>query len=348
MARKNAPVAPQVPLDLWRELYQAAAAFQVLAPWRWMNDDHVLGINNEHGVRLISVLGGMSEVFGLASYRGSGGANFLLRLLRGDFAPDTRDAIYYQDALLVDFVPSKELRPQDRVNLKRIQFQPAASRPRLFPKFTCYRPGYVPWFIEEGEARCLLDDLLKEVRFAGLLQTNPGFCGSHRPGEVPFFPGAAVEPLALAQFEWHSLSPVALPSDPPVSPQTLDLPALLDIPPVAGSAWELTAFYSGASISEKPRPYWPKLALGVDAGTGMVLGFQLGAPQETMAEVAAQAVRKCIQATGARPAAIKVDSVNLFRALEPLARALNAKLIQAKSLPLSQEARRSLEAYNRS
>jgi hypothetical protein len=88
MARKNAPPAPEVPLDLWRDLYQAAATFQLLAPWRWMNGDHVLGISNEHGVRLLTVLGSMGEVFGLASSQGSTGASFLLGLRRGEFAPE--------------------------------------------------------------------------------------------------------------------------------------------------------------------------------------------------------------------------------------------------------------------
>src|ERR1035438_4165635 len=69
MAKKNTPVAPTIPLDLWRELYQAAASFQLLAPWQWMDDTHVFGINNDHGVRLVAVLGSMGEIFRLASYR---------------------------------------------------------------------------------------------------------------------------------------------------------------------------------------------------------------------------------------------------------------------------------------
>jgi hypothetical protein len=34
MPKKNTPPAPAIPLELWRELYQAAASFQVLAPWQ--------------------------------------------------------------------------------------------------------------------------------------------------------------------------------------------------------------------------------------------------------------------------------------------------------------------------
>jgi hypothetical protein len=330
MARKNGPTVPEVPLDLWRELYQVAASFGLLAPWRWMNDQHLLGINNEHGIRLLSVMGGMGEVFGLASYQGSDGANFLLRLLRGDFPPETQEAVYYQDALLVDFVPGKELRKRDRLIMDRLQFQPAASRPRLFPKFTRYKPGYLPWFIDEAEARSLLDDLLNEVRFAGLLRTNPGSWNLRHENEVPFFPASASDPLTLAQFEWHTLSPVPPAADPLIEPQTLDLAPLLNLPQAPGAAWELTAFFSHMSISGGSRPYWPKMALGVDGRTGMVLAFELGTPEKTMAGVAARALEKSVQAARGRPAAIKVDSVNLFRALQPLAAALEVKLIQAK------------------
>ena len=38
MSNKKSPPAPTIPLDLWRELYQAAASFQLLAPWQWIDD----------------------------------------------------------------------------------------------------------------------------------------------------------------------------------------------------------------------------------------------------------------------------------------------------------------------
>ena len=214
MANSKRPSAPTVPLDLWRELYQAAARFQLLAPWQWMDDTHILGINNEHGVRLLSVLGNMGEVFGLAGYRGSAGANFLLRLRRGDFAPESPDACFYQDALLADFVPRKDLRKEDRAIIQQLDFQPPARKPKLFPEFQSHKPGYVPWFIDEAEARVLLDNLRKAVPFAELLRTNPTIYDSRQENEFPFFPAAVTEPLTLAQFEWHTIAPVPPPADP--------------------------------------------------------------------------------------------------------------------------------------
>jgi hypothetical protein len=99
-------------------------------------------------------------------------------------------------------------------------------------------------------------------------------------------------------------------------------------------------------IGEPPRPYFPKTALGVDATTGMILAFQLTGPDETMAETAARGLIQSIQASGSRPAAIKMDSIILIRALQPFADALGAELLQARTLPMANEARRSLEAFN--
>jgi hypothetical protein len=48
------------------------------------------------------------------------------------------------------------------------------------------------------------------------------------------------------------------------------------------------------SISEPPRPYYSKMVLGVDAVTGMILAFQLGAPDQTMAQTAARGLVQSI------------------------------------------------------
>ena len=347
MPRKTALPVPTISLDLWRELYQAAASFQLLAPWQWMDDTHVLGVNNEHGVRLASVLGNLGELSGLASYRGSAGANFLLRLRRGEFAPEHPDAGFYQDALLVDFVPRKDLRKEERAIIQQIAFQPPVRKPTLFPQFQSHKPGYAPWFIDEAEARLLLDDLRKVVRFAELLRTKLALCDSRQDNEFPFFPAAVAEPLTLDQFEWRTISPVPPPADPPIVTHAFDLAPLLALSQPPQSAWELTAFYAPMPVGEPPRPYYPKMAMGVDAATGMILAFQLAGPDHTMAQAAARGLVQSIKASGRRPCAIKIDSINLTRALQPLANALGAELLQAKSLPMANEARRSLEAFSR-
>jgi hypothetical protein len=121
---------------------------------------------------------------------------------------------------------------------------------------------------------------------------------------------------------------------------------LLALPRPPQSAWELTAFYAPMPVGEPPRPYFPKMAIGVDAVTGIILAFQLAGPDHTMAQAAARGLVQSIQASGYRPAAVSVDSINLSRALQPLANALGAELLETKSLPMANEARRSLDAFS--
>lgn len=343
MAKKPAPIPPSVPLDLWRDLYQAATRFQLLAPWQWMSDSEVFGVANVHGTRMISVLGEMGEVFGLASYRGSTGANFLLRLLNGQFDPENPDCMFCQDALLVDFVPLKELDKSDRAVIQQIEFKPAASKPKLYPKFNSHKPGFVPWFIDEAEARLLLDDLDNAIRFGEFLRDTPTLFETRQPNEFPFLSNSGSKPLTLGQLEWHNLVAASPLPDPMVKPEEYDLAGLVKLPQNVRTVWELTAFYSFMSINQSPRPYYPKLALGVEAKTGMVAGFMLSGPEHTMAQAVARGLVQSVQSSGCRPGVIKLDSLPLIQALEPITVALGIKVLHAESLPMAAEARRALQ-----
>lgn len=345
MAKYIAPIPPSVPLDLWRELYRAATRFQELAPWQWMNDSNVFGVSNAHGTRLVSVLGEMGEVFGVVSYRGSTGANFLLRLLNGQFEPEHPDAIFHQDALLADFVPIKELDKHDRAVMKAIDFKPATLKPRLYPEFKSHKPGYVPWFLEEAEARLLLDDLGNATRFAEFFRANPTIYDTRQCNVFPFLPTAGSEPLSADQLVWHTLVASPLPPDPVVQPEAYDLAGLMKLPQQAASVWELAAFYSSMRIGQPPRPYYPKLSLGVDSNTGAVLGFMLAGPEDTMAQAAAQGLVQSIRSSGFRPAIIKTDSLPLIQALQPIIAALEIKSLSVKTLPMAAEARQAMESF---
>lgn len=346
MSRQRALPAPIVPDDLWRELYVKAREFQQLAPWEWMDDTHLLGISNEHGVRLISVLGAIKEVFGFASYRGSVGANYLLRLLKGEISPEGPHAGYGQRALLVDFVPRGELRKEDKAIIKRIGFQPAAGSPRLFPEFYSHEPGLVPWFIDETEARLLLDDLARLIPFATLVQSHPGGYEAAPEGHFAFFPEPFTEPLTWGQLDWRVVTTEPDADYLAIDPARFDPESLRGLPQDPGAVWELSTAYSNARIIESPRPFWAKLALAVDGHSGHVIQFHLGGRDDRMAQAAAQCLIQSIQAVGVRPGTVAMDSSELGQAVAPLLTSLKIRLLPAKQMPLTAEARAALEVFN--
>ena len=98
-------------------------------------------------------------------------------------------------------------------------------------------------------------------------------------------------------------------------------------------------------IAEGSRPYLPKLGLGADAASGMILGFHLNGPDKTMAEAAAAGLIYSIRSSKAQPAKIHVASENLAQALRPLADALRIKLLKVKTVPMATEARHSLDGF---
>ena len=264
-----------------------------------MNDTHVFGINNEHGVRLVTVLGSMGEVFGLASYRGSAGTNFLLRLRNGEFAPEIPDARFYQDALLVDFVPRKE--PYGR------RIAPSSSRsisnrrsanPSSFPSSKATNPGTCRGLLMKPKPASCWMICERAFPFAELLRTNLALYDSRQENEFPFFPASVSEPLTLDQFEWHTISPAPPPADPPVDTHAFDLPPLLALPQPPAVCLGTHGLLFANAHRRAAAPLLSQMALGVDAATGMILAFQLAARDRTMAQAAARGLIQSIKASG--------------------------------------------------
>jgi hypothetical protein len=345
MSQAQKPQAPEVSLEVWRELYRTAVEFQTLAPWRWMNDDHGLGIHSENGVRVACVMGALGDVFGVASYRGSGGISFYLRLISGEFEPETPDAMYYQDAVLVDYVPRAELRKEDKAVIKRLDFQPAASKPRLYPKFSSFKPGYLPWFLEEREAVMLTEDLRKTMAFAAVVKERPEAFETHPPTNVPFFPANGVEPLTFEQLQWHSLAVEPLAADPPAVLDDAVLASLQRLPQHKNVTWDVSAFYTHAAIHQAPRPFFSKMALCMETQNGMILNFSLGSPDMTMTSTAAKVLAASLEGTGIRPGQVRTDSLALSQTLAPLAEALGIRIQFERHLPTIADARQSLAAF---
>ena len=345
MDQPKMPEAPMVPLDLWLELYAAAIQFQILAPWRWMGDRETVGIDNQHGVRMLSVLGGLGEVFGLAGYRGTDGINQLL-LLRSGMVETGKDSGYCLDALLVDFSLPTELAKEDLAVIKAIEFKPCDGEPRRYPSFRSHLRGFVPWFVNESEARQLTDNFHKAVQFALLIRQHPTLFAKRDLDEIPFFPAAATEPLTPDQLTWHKVLLTPATPDPPITPQAfVNFTAIAKLPKAPEAVWELDASFSPARILRPPRPFWSKLGLVADAGSGMVLGMQTAGPETTLASTAAKALDQALRRSSYRPGLLRVTATDLALALVTVVSALEITLEETTRLPMIEEARGSFEEF---
>ena len=142
-------------LEEWKDLYEAAKLFKNMAPWRWMVDADVFGIEDpESGeIGYCCVMGALGEVLGLVVYIGSEGLSLFQEIQSGKTSSEEDDVHLRQKCLAIIFEDREMLDKQDLNVIKTLglKFRGRQS----WPCFRSHRPGYVPWFLTGSEARYL-------------------------------------------------------------------------------------------------------------------------------------------------------------------------------------------------
>ena len=243
----------------------------------------MLGIEVPNQVRVLSVLGARREVFALISYRGQRGITGLLNLRLGLWEPDAAEHGPNQDVLLAGFVPREELEPEDLAVMEQLKYKVRAGKPRLYPQFRSYLPGYAPWFLDPTEAEGLRHDLLKMAEFAQLLRRDSHLFDQRAMCEIPFYPSTAKGSLSVAQLQWRTLLPSPKPKEPPFGLDRIELEKLSALPQRQDFCWELDTFYTYDRIVANPRPYMARVSLAMDAVSGQVLAVRGAALEVTFA-----------------------------------------------------------------
>ena len=112
------PTIPQVPLPVWRDLFAAALEFRTVKPWRWLDDNNVFALIDDDGCPWFpTVLGAAGLVFGLALHRGEPGLRFLFETSK-TLEDSPQDALYVQDALMLDWGTKKSAWPRRAVSAR--------------------------------------------------------------------------------------------------------------------------------------------------------------------------------------------------------------------------------------
>src|ERR1051326_7444971 len=155
-----------------KTLFSLAARVKELAPWEWMDESEVFGVQNPETGELgfVSVMGMAGQHFAVAVYVGAEGLYGVL-----DFA--SQETITNPDQLLAipqlqaSFENRDTLDKQDRELIKRLglKFRGAGA----WPMFRSYRPGFMPWFVTSEEARFLAHALEQTLEVAPRVKEDP-------------------------------------------------------------------------------------------------------------------------------------------------------------------------------
>jgi hypothetical protein len=321
-----------------RTLFALAARVRELAPWEWMDESEVFGVQNPETGELgfVSIMGMAGQHFAVAVYVGAEGLYGIL-----DFA--SQETITNPSQLLdipqlqASFEDRDLLDKQDRELIKRLglKFRGAGA----WPMFRSYRPGFMPWFVTAEEARFLAHALEQTLEVAPRIKEDPDILqpeSDNGDGEIYLVrvPREGEGGLVWEDVMMH----VPLPEGETVNIR-LDSGVLarLKESPRRGIELEVDLFSLPTGIGERDeRPYRPYMLMMADAGSGMIVGFEMMKPDPTLAEMYGQVPSKLsewLAQAGVVPQRITARSELLLGLIEPLAEMLKIELYEADELP---------------
>jgi hypothetical protein len=313
MARDSNPSKQE-----WRVLYEASASFKALAPWKWMREHHLFCIDDPEGreIGYCGVTGADGEHMSLIVNLGAEGlSGYLTTIELGDVV-DPIELLFIQRNLMVSFEDRDMLRLEDRDVIKGLGLSFRGKG--AWPVFRSFLPGFVPWYLTSWEARFLRVCLEQAIEIARRVRDDPKLIDFEEDRTLL----SRVPVEGKTSVEWRDeRRPVPdLKRSPSPRPQldmkkakrTLEGAKRLD------SVWEVDMFHIPEPTHEKrgERPYFPRLALWVDHGTGLVVGYSMFGPVET--PDLSMATLRVIERTGI-PTSFLGQSPKVASLLEPLA-----------------------------
>ncbi len=324
-------------LEESKKLYDLAERVKTLAPWEWMEEVDLFGVQNpETGeIGFVSIMGMAGEHFAVSLYLGPEGLEGFWEMEEGGPLADPQQ-ILETPQLQASFEDRDELEKEDRETIKKLGLKYRGRK--AWPQFRCFRPGFLPWFVTSEEARFLACALEQVLEVAPRVNENPDilFDDDDETDEV-YLVRVPREPEGVLYWEERMIK-IAPPQTQPIplvlEPGLLDQAAKLKLVPLS---LEMDFFSVPTPVMEKgKRPFLPYMLMLADSQSGMLLGADLAQPEPTVeamwGKVPQSFIESCLQ-NGSIPEQITVRHERLYQLFFPLARTLKFKLNQSDELP---------------
>ena len=329
MMMENSPTNEE-----WRELYEVSLRIKELAPWEWMTETDIFGVQNPENDELgfVSVMGMAGEHYAVSLYLGPEG-------LYGFWDFEETGPLGSPEGLLeipqlqASFENRSELREKDRELIKALGFKFRGKH--AWPMFRSYRPGFFPWYLEAEEARFLTQALNQLLDVAPRFKENPSLL--EPPADESYLVRVPRREEKTLIWEDRLMDvPPPEPSSIPVSINSQMLATLRSLPP-GRMKLEMDLFMFPAPIREtEARPYFPYMLMMVETQSGMILCNEMLTPEPSLRAMwglVPQIVVHQLASAQIVPKEVTVASELLYQLLEPLAEMLRFKLKQSSTLP---------------
>lgn len=331
----------------WRKLYELAGKVKALAPWEWMFEDEVFGVQDpETGVTgFVSVMGAAGEHLSVALYQDAGAVYDFLELHDqaeeeegGDMLSAMR--IIEIPQVQVSFEDSGDLEKEDKAIIKQLglKFRGAKN----WTKFRSYAPGLFPWFITGAEARRLITALEQLLDVAPRCRDNEDLLAPDEDGTIFLVRvpreenGQTLWEDKILKVEEPEPEPIMVPIDEDTLAQAKQLQrarADLEI--------EFSMMPMPTSEKKNERPFFPYMLMVADSASGALLGAEMFQPLPSVLDMYGrlpQTLTDLFLRLEAVPESIQLRNELAAELLEPLAEELEFELELTDELPAIDQA----------
>ncbi len=337
-------------LEESKRLYELAAKLKELAPWEWMDESEMFGVQNPETDELgfISVMGMMGEHLAVGVYLGAEG-------LYGfwDFQDEKHEteplALFDIPQLQVSFENRDGLKKEDRDWIKKLDLKFRGTQ--NYPMFRRTESGFLPWFITSEDARFLIYAIEQTLEVAPRVKENPLILlnKSGKKNETYLVRRAEKQ---NGQLVWQDETERILPPTPQSISFSLPqetINRLRKLPQNDNLIFEVDLFHAPTPVVDKnKRPFFPKMLMISETNSRFILGFEITKPQKEPSKTQAEILDNIIKIWSNHkvlPREIRVSSDLLFNLLKGLTQQLNVKLRQTKNLIAISEAKEGMFGF---
>lgn len=330
--------------ELWQQLYTVMGHIRELAPWDWMEETDIFGVQHPEAGELgfASIMGMAGEHYAVGVYLGAKGLAGFWHMQ--DMAPFVEPEHLLQiPQLQASFENRSELHKKDLEIIKSLGLKFRGQH--AWPMFRSYRPGCFPWFLESSEAQFLLYVLEQTLDVAPRYKTNPSLL------DMSDDESYLVRVKRKGKAGWEDQTMRVPPPEPSTISITMDTQLLNHVKRLPKSRYRLDVdvFMFPSPVQDKgERPYFPYMLLAVERQNGMVLGTELLRPIPTLEAMWGQVPITLVQQfarAGGVPQEIHVRSSILFQLLQSLVDELGFKLKLSDKLRQLDAARNALSRF---
>lgn len=331
--------------EQFRSIYTSAIILARLAPWDWMDDTQVFGVEDPLTgiIGWCVVLGGSEQVFGLNVFMGDRGYSHLMEIMAGGMSTNPNLAVE-MDALVLHYNDKKETSDEEA-----LAFRDAASAKRLmvggrrrWPWARRFEPWRYPRAVTEEECRFLSEVVGQVYDVARRLAAKPDMKLSCRDGRLLVRVRHGRDGDAWID-SWESPG-IWVRSTVEASPDADRLQGILGQSKRSTDIWEVDTFPLSALVQEAGAIYYPRAVLVMNKTSRMILHAGVLKPEERNWNPVMDTILESMERNGSVPSVLRVRNADLYSILKPLRATLGIRVRQVDSMPLMDSAARELSA----